>query len=121
MITVEGGPSYHREGAPSKLVLLGWEFCFEVMACDVRMSQSGGVLAEFVSIVRESYRTTSPKHKKPGWEPLGVISRASGPGSQGQLLICAVDVRFQFGNLWTKMEKIPILVLTCRSFVLQLA
>ena len=36
----------------------------------------GGILAEFVSIARESYITTPPKHKKLGWSTLGVLSRA---------------------------------------------
>src|ERR1019366_4745350 len=39
-----GGPGYHREGAPSKLVLLGWGFWFHVGVCPprrARMSKSG--------------------------------------------------------------------------------
>jgi hypothetical protein len=40
--------------------------CHGVPAAAGEMSESDGVLAEFVSMVRESYRTTPPKHKKLG-------------------------------------------------------
>ena len=36
-----GGPGYHREGAPSKLVLLGWGFWFHVTVCEARKSNLG--------------------------------------------------------------------------------
>jgi hypothetical protein len=37
-----------------------------------------------------------------GCDTLGVLSRATGRGLKGRCWICAVGIRFQFGNLWTK-------------------
>ena len=71
-----GGPGKQREGAPSKLVLLGWGFWFQVTVCPprrARMSKSGR-RTRGIRFCGPRKLGNSPPNYKLGWGSLGVLS-----------------------------------------------